>query len=109
MRLLLSILFVGILANPFVTAAEPNQSGTPGFSTEKPAEGPSVAVEGGFLVPYTLQVPGTEVQIEMVPIPGGSYLLGSSEDSEFHVEDEGPQVKIEIGPMWVAKYETTWE
>lgn len=82
---------------------------TQGISDTKPSDGPAVKVEGGYMVPYTLQVPGTEVKIEMVPIPGGVVKLGSSEDSEFHEDDEGPQVEVKIGPMWVAKYETTWE
>lgn len=81
----------------------------PGFQSEKPEQQPYVEVDGGFLVPYTLTIPGTEVQVEMVPIPGGKFKLGSSPDSDAHVEDEGPQVEIEVGPMWVAKYETTWE
>lgn len=91
----------------FAFATEPSQA-TPGFSTSKPVDGPAVEVEGGFMVPYTLIVPGTTVEIEMVPVPGGTFELGSSEDAEGHVEDEGPQVKVTIGPMWVAKKETSW-
>ncbi|GIW98732.1 MAG: transcriptional regulator [Pirellulaceae bacterium] len=79
-----------------------------GVVAEKPAEGPYVEVDGGFMVPYTLVVPGTEVKIEMVPIPGGVFLLGSPEDEAGREEDEGPQVEVEVGPMWVSKYETTW-
>lgn len=80
----------------------------PGFSTTQPSDGPSIAVDGGFLVPYTLRVPGSDVEIPMVPIPGGTFLLGSPEDAEHHVEDEGPRVEVRIAPMWVAKNETTW-
>lgn len=80
----------------------------PGFSTTKPASGPAVEVDGGYMVPYTLTIPGSEVQIEMVPVPGGSFQLGSSPEAEFHQEDEGPQVSVQVGPMWVAKYETSW-
>ncbi len=52
-------------------------SGNVGFSKTKPTEGPTVEVEGGFLIPYKLTVPGSEVQIDMVPVPGGTYLMGS--------------------------------
>ncbi|QDV27259.1 formylglycine-generating enzyme family protein [Aureliella helgolandensis] len=79
-----------------------------GFSAEKPAVGASVAVEGGFLVPYTLTIPGTAVEIDMVPVPGGTFKMGSSPDAEGHREDEAPQVEVEVGPMWVAKCETSW-
>ena len=80
-----------------------------GFSTSQPEKGPSVEVEGGFLVPYTLTVPGSSVTIEMVPIPGGVFTMGSPEAEEGHSESESPQVKVEVGPMWVAKYETSWK
>jgi sulfatase modifying factor 1 len=89
--------------------AAPAATDTPGFSPTQPAQGPAVEVEGGFMVPYTLTVPGSSVQIEMIPVPGGTFQLGSSPDSEQHVEDEGPQVEVQVGPMWVAKYETSWE
>ena len=80
-----------------------------GISSTKPSEGPVVEVEGGFMVPYSLTVPGSEVVIEMVPVPGGKFLMGSAEDSEGHKEDESPQIEVEVGPMWVGKYETTWK
>lgn len=79
-----------------------------GIVAEKPADGPSVKVEGGYMVPYTLTVPGSDVKIEMVPVPGGKFKFGCSEDADGFQEDEGPQIELEVGPMWVAKYETTW-
>ncbi len=79
-----------------------------GMSDVQPEEGPFVKVEGGFMVPYVLTVPGSNVKIEMVPVPGGTYKMGSSEDSVGHSEDEAPQVEVQVGPMWVAKVETTW-
>ena len=81
---------------------------TLGISAEKPASGPFVEVDGKFLVPYTLTIPGSDVKIEMIPVPGGEFLFGSSEDDPNHREDEGPQVKVTVAPMWVAKTETTW-
>lgn len=80
----------------------------PGFSKTKPESGPSVEVEGGYLIPYTLQIPGSNVSLQMVPVPGGTYQMGSAEDAEDHGEDEGPQIQVTIGPMWVAKHETSW-
>lgn len=110
MRLALAVLAsIATLAslNGSVRAEDPAKQ--LGFSTEKPADGPAVAVEGGFLVPYTLTVPGTEVVIEMVPIPGGTFRLGSPDTDPDHEEDELPQVEITVDPMWVSKYETNWE
>lgn len=96
--------------NDGLQAVEPaNTKSSPGISAEKPAEGPSVKVDEGYMVPYSVPVPGSDVNIEMVPVPGGKFKFGSSEDSDGHVEDEGPQVELEVAPMWVAKYETTWQ
>ncbi len=80
----------------------------PGFSKTKPEKGPAVEVDGGFLVPYTLQIPGSSVSVEMVPVPGGTFKMGSPEAAIDGAEDEVPQVEVKIGPMWVAKYETSW-
>ncbi len=79
-----------------------------GLVADKPAEGPAVAVEEGFMVPYTERIPGSDVTFTMIPIPGGTYQLGSPADAEASQEDETPQVAITVDPMWVAKTEITW-
>ncbi len=98
-----------LMVNTVSSASADNNVANLGMSDTKPAEGPFVEVDGGYMVPYTLIVPGTKVGIDMLPVPGGKFKLGSSKDSPGHVEDEGPQVEVEVGPMWVAKYETSWE
>ncbi|TWU42202.1 formylglycine-generating enzyme family protein [Novipirellula artificiosorum] len=79
-----------------------------GIAKEKPAEGAAVEVEGGFMVPYSLVIPGTDVTIDMVPVPAGTFKLGSPEDEADRNDDEGPQIEVNVDPMWVAKTETTW-
>jgi formylglycine-generating enzyme required for sulfatase activity len=49
------------------------------------------------------------VKFEMLPIPGGKFLMGSPEDEEDREEDEGPQREVEISPFWMAKTEITWD
>ncbi len=39
------------------------------------------------------------VNIEMVPIKGGKFLMGSSKTEEERKEDEGPQHEVEIAPL----------
>lgn len=78
------------------------------MAAEKPAEGPFVEVDGKFMVPYRERILGSDVEIEMIPIPGGSYLFGASESDPEKRADEQPQVKIEVSPMWVAKTEINW-
>lgn len=59
--------------------------------------------------PYVETIPGTNITFEMVPIPGGKFLMGSPEDEPDRVEDEGPQVEVAISPFWMEVHEVTWE
>ncbi len=58
---------------------------------------------------YAADVPGTSFSIEMLPIPGGSFMMGSPESEEHHNDDEGPQVEVTIDPFWMGKYEIPWD
>jgi formylglycine-generating enzyme required for sulfatase activity len=59
--------------------------------------------------PYVETIAGTELKFEMIPIPGGTFTMGSSPEEPKRSEDEGPQVKVEIAPFWMAKHEVTWD
>ncbi len=58
---------------------------------------------------YTQIIPGTEVKFEMVPIPGGEFVMGSPETEADRNPDEGPQHKVKIEPFWMGKHEVTWD
>jgi formylglycine-generating enzyme required for sulfatase activity len=47
--------------------------------------------------------------IELIPIPAGSFKIGSPADAANHQADEGPQTEVTIEPFWMAKLETTWD
>lgn len=57
---------------------------------------------------YTTQIPGSLEDYSMVPIPGGEFVMGSSEGEEGRQKDEGPQHKVKVDPFWMGKYEVTW-
>lgn len=59
--------------------------------------------------PYTETIPGTNFTIEMVPVPGGIYWIGSPESEKGRGDDEGPQRPIRIEPFWMSKHEITWD
>lgn len=59
--------------------------------------------------PYTQLIPGTEIEFEMVPIPGGTFVMGSPDDEEGRGDDEGPQHTVKISPFWMGKHEVTWD
>ncbi len=88
--------------------SESTQSKHPGLVSEKPATGRWVKTDRGYMVPYQQTIPGTEIRFEMVPIPGGSFLMGSGENEKNRAPDEGPQTKIAVSPFWMSKYEVTW-
>ncbi len=56
-----------------------------------------------------LEIIGVGVPLEMVYIPGGTFLMGSSEHEEGHSRDEGPQHQVTLSPFWVGKYPVTQE
>ncbi len=59
--------------------------------------------------PYTETIPGTEVKFEMLPIPGGTFEMGSPPSEAKRGEDEGPQHPVQVGPFWMGKFEVTWD
>lgn len=80
-----------------------------GISQEKPKEGRFVKIETGYMVPYKETLPGSDVQFEMVPIPGGVFQMGSPDKEPGREKTEGPVFQVEIPPFWMAKYEVTWK
>lgn len=58
---------------------------------------------------YTEKISGTDVKFQMVPIPGGEFLIGSPESEAGRSPDEGPQRRVKISPFWMGKYEVTWD
>jgi len=59
--------------------------------------------------PYKEIIVDSDVTIEMLPIKGGKFLMGSPETESSREEDEGPQREVEISPFWMAKVEITWD
>ncbi len=45
----------------------------------------------------------------MVPIPGGTFTMGSPAGEKKRSADEGPQHEVAIAPFWMAKCEVTWD
>jgi formylglycine-generating enzyme required for sulfatase activity len=80
----------------------------PGLVKEEPTSGRFVKTDDGYMVPYIETIPGTDVKFEMVPVPGGEFLLGSPAGEADRGEDEGPQVRVRVAPYWIGKTEVTW-
>jgi formylglycine-generating enzyme required for sulfatase activity len=51
-----------------------------------------------------------EFDLEMMPIPAGTFVMGSPEDEQHRDDDEGPQTTVTITkPFWLGKTEVTQE
>lgn len=50
---------------------------------------------------------GKGVKLEMVLIPGGSFMMGSPEDEEGYSSAESPQHSVTIKPFFMGKYPVT--
>ena len=78
---------------------------------KKPAPVPvanSHANSEAEMKPYTEILRHTSAKIEMVPIRGGSFLMGSPKSEAHHRADEAPARKVTIDPFWMGKHEITW-
>ncbi|SFI18514.1 formylglycine-generating enzyme family protein [Planctomicrobium piriforme] len=69
----------------------------------------SEAKTAAAMKPYVQQIRDTDVKFEMLPIPGGEFVMGSPDDEADRNEDEGPQHKVKIDPFWIGKTEVTWD
>jgi formylglycine-generating enzyme required for sulfatase activity len=57
---------------------------------------------------YTVTIPGSNIQIEMVYVPGGEFEMGSPDTDPVRDPDEGPVRKVKVKPYWIGKTEVTW-
>jgi sulfatase modifying factor 1 len=102
-RLILICLTLAVCCVLPLRAAE-----TPGIVTENPGIPEAIKIEDGYMVPYTVTIPDSTVTFEMIPVPGGEFMLGSPDSEENRNDDEGPQVRVKVPPFWIGKHEVTW-
>lgn len=58
---------------------------------------------------YTEAIPDSTVKFDMVPIPAGTFLMGSPESEKGRKPDEGPQHAVTLKGFWMGKHEVTWD
>jgi formylglycine-generating enzyme required for sulfatase activity len=59
--------------------------------------------------PYEQTIPGTTVLFKMIPIPTGSFIMGSSEDQKGHQPDEDPATEVKLSAFWIEEHEVTYD
>ncbi|MDE5121956.1 MAG: trypsin-like peptidase domain-containing protein, partial [Trichodesmium sp. St19_bin1] len=50
---------------------------------------------------------GDGIELEMVYIPGGTFMMGSPENEEKRHDNEGPQHNVTVSPFFMGKYPVT--
>ena len=91
-----------------------------GHWREKPAEsvdvdaqesGPKAPVypaDSGKFEKYTETLPNSTVTFNMIPIPAGTFEMGSPKSEPTRRADEGPARKVEIKQFWMGEIEVSW-
>lgn len=69
----------------------------------------SAATTQDEMKPYKELIEHSQVSFEMIPIPGGTFQMGSPDSEADRNDDEGPQHEVKVAPFWMAKFETTWD
>jgi len=81
-------------------------------AAKTPAATPNPAAEAATQVEmkkYSETLTGADVSFEMIPIPGGEFLMGSPAGEAGRGEDESPPHKVKVAPFWMGKCEVTWD
>lgn len=101
------MLLLACLSGAPIVVAETPANAT-GLVAERPADGNSIESDQGFMVPYQSVIPGTEVTFDMLPIPGGTFTMGSPEEEPGRAATEGPRFQVRIEPFWMGRCEVSW-
>ena len=59
--------------------------------------------------PYKVTIPNTTVTYDMVALPAGEFLMGSSATGPRAQKDEQPQHKVRLDAFWMQAHEVTWD
>ena len=58
---------------------------------------------------YEQKISGTTVSFKMVPIPAGSFIMGSPQNQKGHRADEGPATEVKLSAFWMEEHEVTYD
>ncbi len=59
--------------------------------------------------PYRQSITGTEIKFKMVPVNGGSFIMGSDAKEKGRKPDEGPAKEVSVSSFWMGAYEVTYD
>lgn len=56
---------------------------------------------------YDQKVPGSQLNIKMVPVKGGTFMMGSNAADKAKLPDELPATNVTVSSFWMGAYEIT--
>jgi formylglycine-generating enzyme required for sulfatase activity len=57
---------------------------------------------------YEQSIPGVNVKFKMIPVPGGSFTIGSPSSDKNRDTDESPPKNIALSAFWIEEHEVTF-
>ena len=57
---------------------------------------------------YSEPLADTTFKLDMLPVKGGKFIMGSPDTETGRRDDEGPMHEVELSPFWMSKFEITW-
>ena len=103
--LLVGVSWPGVCGVPVIAA---ESRGIVRGAARPAGDGPMVPIEGGWMVAYDEKIPGTDVTFRMIPVPGGTFRMGSPAEEADRSADEGPAFEVKVEPFWIGRCEVTW-
>jgi formylglycine-generating enzyme required for sulfatase activity len=79
------------------------------IAAPRPSARTSRQAPAAALAKYTETIPGTSITFEMLPIPAGTFTMGSPPTEAGRGEDEGPQHQVALPAFYMAAKEVTWD
>lgn len=65
--------------------------------------------EDAGLSVYEQTIPGTAVSFKMIPVPAGSFIMGSPGNEKGRRGDEGPVTNVTVDAFWMGEHEVTYD
>lgn len=98
---LIAIWFISLPLFLFACKNTEVQSVSTSTETTEQTQSTNQPVSDTVIVEYAEKIPGSDEEIEMVLVPGGTYEMGPF--------DIGKTQEVKVDSFWVGKYEITWD
>lgn len=95
-----ALLLAGMIGCATSDSAQESEQGLSTTTAAAVTEDTRTSLEPGVFDDHTREIPNSSQIIDLVAVPGGSFLMGSTETG---------QTEVELDPFWISRYEITWD